>query len=241
LEYKRVGDSCINVSRISLGTNNFGGQVTEQDAITIIKKAIDLGVNSIDTANVYTGGLSEKIIGKALEGYRDDIILATKVGMRRGQGHNQGGLSRKNILSQISKSLENLKTDFIDLYYLHRFDPNTQLEETLKTLNELVREEKVRYIACSNFTALQIAEAQAISDTHGLEKLVAVQPRYNLLQREIENSLLPYCEHEKMGVLTYSPLMGGFLTGKYKKDQSPPKKEQRRIQYKILATSKELG
>lgn len=219
MQYKRLGNSDLDVSRICLGTNNFGGQVTEQDSIEIIKKALDHGINIIDTADVYTNGLSEKVIGKAVKGRREDVILATKVGMRT-------GLSRKNIIRQIKQSLESLKTDFIDLYYLHRFDPNTPLYETLTTLNDLVSEGKLRYIACSNFDSVQISKTQTICDKHDLEKLVAVQPRYNLLQRDIEKDLIPYCAKEKLGVLTYSPLMGGFLTGKYKKEESPPRKSR---------------
>jgi aryl-alcohol dehydrogenase-like predicted oxidoreductase len=164
MDYKRLGRSGLQVSRLCLGTNNFGGQVTERDSIAIINRAIDLGINTIDTANTYTKGSSEKIIGKAMRGRREDIILATKVGMTIGQGPNQGGLSRKHILSQIRQSLENMQTDFVDIYYLHRWDPNTPLEETLKTLNDLVREGKIGYIACSNFTALQIAEVQGMCE-----------------------------------------------------------------------------
>ena len=222
MEYKNLGKSGLKVSRIGLGTNNFGGQVSEEDSIKIVRKTIDLGINLIDTADMYTKGRSEEVIGKAVQGYRDDVIIATKVGMNVGEGPNQSGLSRKHILWQLKHSLESLQTDYIDVYYLHRFDPETPLEETLRTLNDLVREGSVRYIACSNFAAWQIAKAHEICEDFGLEKFVAMQPPYNLLQREIETELLPYCQHEGLGVLTYTPLMGGLLSGKYAKDTPPP-------------------
>jgi aryl-alcohol dehydrogenase-like predicted oxidoreductase len=176
----------------------------------------------IDTANTYTNGKSEEIVGKAIKGRRDEVIVATKVGHRVGPGPNQTGLSRKHILWQIQASLARLDTDYIDLYYLHRFDADTPLEETLHTLDDLVHQGTVRYIACSNFTTWQIAKAHAISEAHGLERFVAVQPPYSLLQRDIERALLPYCQQEQLGVLSYSPLRGGVLTGKYELSASPP-------------------
>jgi aryl-alcohol dehydrogenase-like predicted oxidoreductase len=222
MDYKNLGKSGLKVSRICLGTNNFGGQISEEASIAIVNKAIDCGINVIDTANVYTGGKSEEIIGKAVKGRRDQVIIATKVGFGVGQAPNQTGLSRKYVLSQVEHSLKSLQTDFIDVYYLHRFDPETPLEETLSTFNDMVRQGKVRYVACSNFAAWQIAKAQEICEAHDLEKLVAVQPPYNLLQRDIEKDILPYCQQEGLGVLTYTPLMGGFLTGKYSKTAPPP-------------------
>lgn len=222
MKYKNLGKSGLKVSRIGLGTNNFGGQINEENSIKIVRKAIDLGINLIDTADMYTNGKSEEMIGKALQGYRDNVILATKVGFSVGERPNQTGLSRKHILWQVRHSLESLQTDYVDIYYLHRFDPETPLEETLRTFNDLVREEKVRYIACSNFAAWQIAKAHEICEDLGLEKFVAVQPPYNLMQREIETELLPYCQHEGLGVMTYTPLMGGLLSGKYAKGTLPP-------------------
>ena len=221
MDYKNLGNSGLKVSCICLGTNNFGGQISEEGSKAIIEKAIDCGINIIDTANVYTGGRSEEIIGNAVKGRRDQVVLATKVGFG-GQAPNQSGLSRKHILSQVEHSLKSLQTDFIDLYYLHRFDPETPLEETLRTFNDIVREGKVRYVACSNFAAWQIAKANEICEAHDFEKLIAVQPPYNLLQRDIEKDLLPYCHSEGLGILTYTPLMGGFLTGKYSKAAPPP-------------------
>jgi len=222
MDYRNLGKSGLKVSRICLGTNNFGGQINEEASIKIINKALDCGINIIDTANIYTGGKSEEIIGNAIKGRREEVVIATKVGFGTSEGPNQTGLSRKRILSQVEHSLRSLQTDFIDIYYLHRFDPETPLEETLRTFDTLVHEGKVRYIACSNFSAWQIAKAQEICETHDLEKFVAVQPPYNLLQRDIEKDIIPYCQQEGLGILTYTPLMGGFLTGKYSKTAHPP-------------------
>jgi len=225
-KYKRLGSTGLRISAVCLGSNNFGEQVNQENSIKIIKKAIDLGINIIDTANQYTKGKSEEVIGKAVRDYREDIILATKVGFPVHQEPNGSGLSRKHMFSEIRRSLERLQTDYIDIYYLHRPDPETPLEESLRTMNDLVRQGKVRYAACSNFTAWQTAKANGICETLGLEKLVAVQPRYNLLMRDIERDLLPYCQEEGLGVLTYSPLMGGFLTGKYNRNTPPPVKSR---------------
>jgi len=222
MDYKNLGKSGLKVSRICLGTNNFGGQVGEEASIAIVNKALDCGINVIDTADVYTGGKSEEIVGKAVKGRRDEVVIATKVGFGVGQAPNQSGLSRKHILSRVEHSLKSLQTDFIDLYYLHRFDTETPLAETLRTFNDLIRTGKVRYMACSNFAAWQIAKAHEVCEAHDLEKFVAVQPPYNLMQRDVEKDLLPYCQHEGLGVLTYTPLMGGFLTGKYSKAAPPP-------------------
>jgi len=222
MEYRRLGSTGIEVSRICLGSNNFGGQLDEKASAAIIDKALDLGVNIIDTANTYTKGNSERIIGRALEGHREDVIITTKVGMNVGEGPNKGGLSRKHIMWQVKHSLEQLQTDYIDIYYMHRFDPDTPIEETLRTLNDLVRGGSVRYIACSNWDAAQIANANELCNSKDLEKIIAVQPPYNLLNREAEKGLLPYCAKEHLGVLTYTPLMGGFLTGKYEKGKPLP-------------------
>jgi len=222
MKYKRVGKSGLKISQLCLGTNNIGKQVNEKNAIKIIRKAFDLGINVIDTANGYTNGRSEEIIGKAIEGYRKDVVIATKVGSEKERGPNQRGLSRKNIRWQVKQRLKRLKIDFIDLYYLHRPDPDTPLEESLKTISDLVHEGIVNYIACSNFPTWQIAKAHEICETYNLERFIAVQPEYNLLKRDIETDLLPFCKHEKLGVLTYSPLIGGLLTGKYMRRTSPP-------------------
>jgi 1-deoxyxylulose-5-phosphate synthase len=215
LEYKEVGRTGLRVSRMSLGTNNFGRDVDEPTSIRVIRKAIDLGINSVDTANVYTGRRSEEIIGKAIHGDRERFVIATKVGSEVGEGPEGSGLSPKHILSQIKESLRLLQTDYLDIYYMHRFDPVTPLEETLTTFDQLAREGKVRHLACSNFTVENIRAMNEVSARLGLEKISALQPPYNLLNRQAERDLFPFCRNNGLGVITYSPLAGGFLTGKY--------------------------
>jgi len=215
LEYRLVGRTGLRISRMTLGTNNFGRDVDEPTSIRVIRKAIDLGINSIDTANVYSGRRSEELIGKAVHGDRDRFVIATKVGSDVGDGPNDVGLSRKHILSQVSESLRLLQTDHIDIYYMHRFDPFTPLEETLKTFDQLIRQGKVNYLACSNFTVENMRAMNEVSDRLGLERIVTLQPPYNLLNRESEKELLPFCQTYGLGAITYSALAGGFLTGKY--------------------------
>lgn len=222
MEYRLVGESGLKVSRMTLGTNNFGRDVDEQTSISVIRKATDLGINSIDTANVYTKRRSEEIIGKAVHGDRDRFVIATKVGNDVGEGPNDSGLSRKHILWQISESLRLLQTDHIDIYYMHSFDPETPLEETMRTFDYLVREGKVLYVACSNFTVGNIRAVNEVSERLGLERIVALQPPYNLLNREAEKELLPFCRAENIGAITYSALAGGFLTGKYSQEAPAP-------------------
>jgi aryl-alcohol dehydrogenase-like predicted oxidoreductase len=205
----------LKVPVLSLGSNNFGLQVSEDETIRMINKAIDLGINAIDTADLYTGGKSEEIIGKAVQGKREDVILASKVGL-------EGGASRRNIIAKVTKSLERLRTDYIDLYYIHAFDSDTPLDETMSTLNDLVKEGKLRHVACSNFSAVQMEQARKVCEAHGYEMFIADQPEYNMIQRKAESDVLPYCVKEKMGVFPYSPLMGGFLLGKYSRDKPAP-------------------
>ena len=227
MEYKSLGKSGVKVSRLTLGTNNFGRDADEETTVRIVKKAIECGINSIDGANVYTGGKSEELIGKAIRGDRNRVVLATKVGAPYGKGAgsgpNESGLSRKHIMWQISESLRRLQTDYLDIYYMHRFDLETPLEETLKTFDYLVREGKVLYLACSNFTVENIKAMNEVSDRLGLERIAALEPRYNLLDRDVERELLPFCEQNQLGVITYSPLSGGLLTGKYVAGQPPPR------------------
>jgi len=200
---------------MTLGTNNFGRDVDEPTSIRVVRKAMDLGINSIDTANVYAGRRSEELIGKAVRGDRERFVIATKVGSDVGEGPNDVGLSRKHIISQISESLRLLQTDHIDIYYMHRFDALTPLEETLKTFDLLIRLGKVLYLACSNFTVENMRSMNEVSDRLGLERIAALQPPYNLLNREAEKELLPFCQANGLGAITYSALAGGFLTGKY--------------------------
>jgi aryl-alcohol dehydrogenase-like predicted oxidoreductase len=223
MEYRQLGRAGIRVSRLCLGTNNFGGQVDEETTMRIIKKALDVGVNSIDTANIYTGGRSEELIGKAVLGNREDLVIATKAGLTLDETKpNSTGLSRKHLIWQLKESLRRLQTDYVDLFYLHRFDPETRLEETMSTMDGLVREGMVRYVGCSNFSVEQLAEVDRVCESLGLEKPVAVQPEYNMIKRDIDADLLPYCRNERLAVLAYSPLAGGFLTGKYRGAGSAP-------------------
>ncbi|MDG7005939.1 MAG: aldo/keto reductase [Nitrososphaerota archaeon] len=215
MEYRLLGRTGLKVSRMTLGTNNFGRDVDEQTSVRVMRKAIDLGVNSVDTANVYTKRRSEEIIGKAIRGDRERFVIATKVGNDVGEGPNDSGLSRKHILWQVEESLRLLQTDHIDIYYMHSFDQESPLEETLKTFDRLVRDGKVRYVACSNFTVAEMKAAGEVSERLGLERIVALQPPYNLLNRGVEKETLGYCAAEGIGTITYSALAGGFLTGKY--------------------------
>jgi aryl-alcohol dehydrogenase-like predicted oxidoreductase len=220
--YKNLGKTGTKVSELCLGTMIFGQQVDEATAIKIINRAIDLGVNFIDTADVYAQGRSEEIVGKAIKGRRDDIVLATKVRGRTSQDPNGEGLSRKHIMRNLDASLKRLGTDYIDLYQVHRTDPTTPLRETMAALSDLVRSGKVRYIGCSNFPAWQLEKALRISEVNGFEAFATVQPRYNIIDRDIERELLPLCAEEGIGVIPYSPLAGGVLTGKYHPDKPAP-------------------
>ena len=220
--YKNLGKTGAKVSELCLGTMVFGQQVDETTAVKIIGRAVDLGVNFIDTADVYAEGRSEEIVGKAIKGMRDNIVLATKVRGRTGPDPNGEGLSRKHIMRNLETSLRRLGTDYVDLYQVHRADPTTPLKETLAALTDLVRSGKVRYIGCSNFPAWQLEKALRVSEVEGLEAFATVQPRYNIIDRDIERELLPLCVEEGIGVVPYSPLAGGVLTGKYHPDRPAP-------------------
>jgi aryl-alcohol dehydrogenase-like predicted oxidoreductase len=200
----------------------FGHQCDEKTSFAILDRAIEAGVNFIDTADVYpvppspdTWGRTEEIVGNYLHGKRDHFVLATKCRMRVGPGPGDEGLSRRHILDAVEKSLKRLRTDYIDLYQTHSFDPETPQDETLRALDDLVRMGKVRYLGCSNFAAWQVALALGISAGLGLARYDCVQPRYNLLYRDIEAELLPLCRDQGLGVIAYNPLAGGFLSGKY--------------------------
>ena len=233
MEYRNLGETGLEISALSLGTMAFGRWIDEQASFEIMDIALDRGINVIDTANFYGKGQDEpfkygtgeceEIVGKYLKGKRNQTIVATKVGLPMGQGPNEQGLSKRHIMQQAEESLMRLQTDWIDLYQVHRFDNNTPLEETLSALTDLVRQGKVRYIGCSNFAAWQMAKAKGISDFHGLEHFVSSQSQYNLLSRELENEVIPYCESEKMGLLVYSPMARGMLSGKYKEKGDIPK------------------
>ncbi|MCY0876560.1 MAG: aldo/keto reductase [Firmicutes bacterium] len=215
MEYRSLGKSGLRVSVLGLGANAFGGRADKETSIRVLHHAVDVGVTFIDTANVYTNTRSEEIIGEAFAGRRQDIILATKVGMKRGDGPNDRGSSRQHIMAEVEESLRRLQTDYIDLYQIHAFDPYTPLEETLRALDDLVRSGKVRYIGASNYSSWQLLKSLDISDRHGFSPYVSVQPGYSLVDRGIERELVPFCVEYGIGVIPYFPLAGGILTGKY--------------------------
>ena len=226
MRYRQLGTTGLRVSAIGLGANTFGPMIShhvdEADAISIARHAIDLGINHIDTADIYSTGVSETYVGKAIAGRRHEAIIATKVGLSMGDLPNDVGASRGRIMHSAEQSLRRLQTDYIDLYYIHRPDPNTPLGETLRALDDLLRQGKVRYIGCSNFAAWQIAQALGISDKRGYASFAVVQSRYNLLDRELEAEVLPCCAALGVGVVPYAPLRGGLLTGKYQFGKPPP-------------------
>ena len=224
----RLGRSGLQVSRLCLGTMTFGAQADEATSRSMLDAAADAGVNFIDTANVYPLGASsaergetERIVGRWLQGRRDRVILATKGGSPMGRLPWQGGTSRKHLLAAIDASLERLGTDHVDLYQLHRDDPDTPLDETLEALDTIVRSGRARYLGVSNWTAWRIARALGRSEFLRTAPLVTVQPRYNLLFRQFERDLLPMCEAEGLATLCYNPLAAGLLTGKHRFADGP--------------------
>jgi len=221
MQYRKLGRTGIKVSAICLGTMTYGNQVGEAEAINIIEGALSAGINFLDTADVYAEGRSEEIVGKALKGKRHSVVLATKVANRTGPSANDIGLSRKHIMKGLEDSLRRLETDYIDLYYVHLPDYDTPIEETLRTLDDLIHQGKVRYIACSNFRAWQLCKALWVSDLHHLARFDCIQPPYNLLTRDIEYELLPLCASEEVGVCVYNPLAAGLLTGKHDPNKPP--------------------
>lgn len=227
----RLGRTGLKVSEICLGTMTFGYQCDEKQSFAIMSKAAEHGVYFIDTADVYpvppsveTAGRTEEIVGRWLKGQRDRFVLATKCRMKVGPGPNDEGLSRRHIIKAVDDSLRRLQTDYIDLYQPHSFDPETPIEETLRALDDCVRQGKIRYLGCSNYSAWQLALAVGVSAQHGLARYDCVQPRYNLLHRDIEAELLPLCRDQGIGVIAYNPLAGGFLTGRYQTLETPPEK-----------------
>lgn len=222
VEYRQLGGSGVRVSAIGLGTNQFGGKVDQAGVNAIIGTALDMGVNLIDTADVYTSGRSEETLGIALQGKWDRVVLATKVFGATGEGTNDTGASRYHIMNAVEASLRRLKTDHIDLYQIHRWDAKTPVEETLRALDDLVAAGKVRYIGASNFAAWQLAYANTLADCRGLTSFVSVQNHYHMLEREQEKEVLPYCAKFNVAFLPYFPLAGGFLTGKYERGKAAP-------------------
>ncbi len=222
MEYRRLGKSGLRVSEIGLGTNIFGRKADEPTSLSIIDRALEAGINFLDTADVYSQGKSEEIVGKAIKDKRSQVVLATKFGYPTSVGPREAGGSRNFTMKAVEASLKRLNTDYIDLYYIHFPDSQTPIEETLRAMDDLVRSGKVRYIGCSNFAAWQLCEALWTSRVHNLEPFIALQSRYNLLDRNIEREVAPCCQSYGVGFIPWGPLANGFLTGKYRHGQEIP-------------------
>jgi aryl-alcohol dehydrogenase-like predicted oxidoreductase len=229
MEYRQLGHSGLRISALTLGTMTFGGRggfsavgATGIDgARRQVDICLDAGVNLIDTADVYSGGLAEEITGEVIKGRRDTLLLSTKVRMTMGDGPNDAGLSRQHIIAGCEASLRRLGTDHIDIYHVHEWDGQTRLEETLSALNSLVSAGKVRYLAASNYAGWQLMKALAVADSHGFERFAAQQVYYSLEARDAEYELVPLAVDQGLGILVWSPLAGGLLSGKYRRDGSP--------------------
>lgn len=219
MEYRRIGRSGLKVSEICLGTMTFGASVDEAEAKRIVNLALDGGVTFFDTADSYSQGCSEEILGQALKGRRREAVVATKFFNPMGPGPNDSGMSRVHIMNAIEDSLKRLQMDYVDVYYIHHVDVQTPLEEMLGALDDLVHEGKVRYIACSNYQAWRLCEALWVSDSKNLARFECYQPQYSLVVRDIEQELVPLCLHKGLGIVAWGPLAGGFLSGKYKPGQ----------------------
>jgi aryl-alcohol dehydrogenase-like predicted oxidoreductase len=224
MEYRNLGNSGLIVSAVGLGCNNIGRQVDQEETNAIVGKCRDLGMTLFDTADVYGAerGRSEEYLGRALEPHRRDVVLATKGSGRMGEGPYMAGASRRYLMDALEASLRRLDTDYIDLYQVHFPDPQTPVEETLRALDDMVRSGKVRYVACCNYSGLQLAEAAAVWEREHLTPLISSQNRYNLLERDIEHDVVPACERYGLGVLPFYPLASGLLTGKYQPDKPTP-------------------
>ena len=227
MKYRKLGNTGLIVSEVALGTMQFGGKMNmgnlgQEDTTRMVKVSLESGINFIDTADVYSLGESEILVGNALKGVRDEIVLATKVRLPMGGNFNRSGATRVNIMREVEGSLRRLQTDYIDLYQVHGWDSNTPLEETLRALDDLVRQGKVRYIGLSNFMSWQAATAVMLQERLGLEKYVTAQMYYSLVGRGLEYEFQSFAEYHNIGILVWSPLAGGFLTGKYSRANPAP-------------------
>jgi len=235
MEYVRLGSTGLQVSRICLGTMSFGNSeewmIEIDKARPIVKRTLDLGVNFFDTANVYSKGRSEEIVGELLKDHREDVVVATKVRLSTGEGPNREGLSRYHIMDQARKSLKRLRTDRIDLYQIHRWDYSTPIEETLIALNDLVSQRMVNYIGASSMFAWQFTKALYTSDLLNVARFVSMQNHYNLCYREEEQEMIPLCKEQKIALLPWSPLARGFLTGRYKRGKAADSPRYRTDRY----------
>jgi aryl-alcohol dehydrogenase-like predicted oxidoreductase len=221
MEYRTLGRTGVQVSRLCFGTMSFGGVADEETSAAMFHHCREAGINFFDTANVYADGRSEKILGRLIADCRDEIVLTSKVGFSTGKGVNARGLSRRHVMLAVEASLRRLGTDRLDLCFLHTFDPHTPIEETLRALDDLVHQGKILYPAVSNWAAWQIATALGISTREGLARFECIQPMYNLVKRQAEVEILPLAQAERLGVISYSPLGGGLLTGKYSPTRRP--------------------
>lgn len=215
MEYRRLGQAGLKVSELCLGTMTFGKGTDQSEADRIVSAALDAGLNFIDTANSYNGGVSETMLGEILQGRRDRVVLASKVFNPMGPGPNDSGMSRAHIMRAVEDSLRRLRTDYLDIYYIHHVDVQTPLEEMLRAFDDLITAGKIGYAACSNFEAWRLMEALWLADTHGWSRFACYQPQYSLVVRDIEEEIVPACELKGLGIVVWSPLGGGFLSGKY--------------------------
>ncbi|ABX41429.1 aldo/keto reductase [Lachnoclostridium phytofermentans] len=221
MKYRKMNATGLKVSELCLGTMTFGAQTSEKESLEIIDYALSQGVNFIDTADAYNKGESERIVGKALKGCREDIILASKVCFKTGDDINARGLNRRHIIKQIEESIKSLQTDYLDIYYLHAMDGEVDFEETLDTMTTLVRSGKVRYIGISNYPAWQLSEMLWTADKRNLIPPIVTQNMYNIITREVEHELVPCLLKHHIGMTVYNPIAGGFLTGKYLDTDAP--------------------
>lgn len=221
MEYRLLGRTGVRVSSLCLGTMSFGGDADEETSAAMFHRCREVGINFFDTANVYMGGRSEQILGQLIADCRDEIVLTSKVNFPTGDDVNARGLSRRHIMLAVEASLKRLDTDRLDLYFLHSFDPDTPMEEPLRALDDLVHQGKILYPGVSNWAAWQIATALGISAREGLARFECIQPMYNLIKRQAEVEILPLAQAEQVGVISYSPLGGGLLTGKYGTTRRP--------------------
>jgi 1-deoxyxylulose-5-phosphate synthase len=223
MEYRQLGSAGVRVSVLGLGTNRFGSKdVPQSEVDRIIDAALEAGVNFIDTANVYNEGRSEETLGHALKGRMDKVVLATKFSFSRKQGPNTWGASRYQLMQAVDQSLRRLQTDHIDVYYAHRWDDTTPIQETLRALDDLIRMGKVCYVGASRYASWQLAHANVLAELKSWTPFVAIQSEYNMLRRNVEREVLPYCRAHGVGFVPYFPLAGGFLTGKYEQRKPPP-------------------
>jgi aryl-alcohol dehydrogenase-like predicted oxidoreductase len=257
MRYRKLGNTGLIVSEVALGTMQFGdrmnmGNLGQEDATRMVKLALDRGINFIDTADVYSLGQSETLVGNALRGVRQEIVLATKVRLPMSENFNRSGATRVNIMREVEGSLKRLQTDYIDLYQVHGWDSNTPLEETLRTLNDIVRQGKVRYIGLSNLMSWQAATAVMLQERLGLEKYVTAQMYYSLVGRGLEYEFQSFAKYHNIGILVWSPLAGGFLTGKYSRANPAPTGTRfaeagsfvpfdREMGYRVVETLKEIA